>query len=121
MEDEVTENTRINVWSLQDHEDPYWTRNLRGMLGMIDQIMRFEGDDEERFKRRIADFMWRVVQANLDADTKPRHEDEYEHCGTFPKQRGEPGISHLVADAYPRSIAAVEMFKEMRQQEKESE
>ena len=117
MEDEVAEDTRISVWSLQDHDDPYWTKNLRGMLGMIDQIMRFDGDDEERFKRRIADFMWRVVQANLDADTKPR----YEHCGTFPKQRGEPGISHLIADAYPRSIAAVEWFNEMRRREKETE
>lgn len=119
MSEEEKPDTRISIWSIQDHSDPYWTQNLRGMLGMIDQIMRFDGRDEEQFKRRIADFMWRVVQANLNADTKPRHEDEYEHCGTFPKYRGEPGISHLIADAYPRTIAAVEFFNERRKQSRE--
>ena len=85
-----------------DVENPYWTRNLEGFLGATDAIMRIFGDDEEAFKERIAEYMWMVVQRNLNQDTKPRHENEVEHCGTFPKDKGKPGISHLIADAYPR-------------------
>jgi hypothetical protein len=31
------------------------------MLGMTDQIMRLYGHDEEAFKKRIAEFMWRNI------------------------------------------------------------
>ena len=64
--------------------------------------MRLDGRNEELFKTNVADFMWRVLQANLNATTDPRHENEIEHCGTFPKFKGDPSISHLIADAYPR-------------------
>jgi len=53
MSEEEKPDTRISIWSIQDHSDPYWTQNLRGMLGMIDQIMRFDGRDEEQFKPYI--------------------------------------------------------------------
>ncbi len=105
-----TEEWNIDIEGIQDHEDPYWTRNLRGMLGMTDQIMRLYGKNEERFKERIADFMWKVLQANLNATTDPRHENEIEHCGTFPKFKGDPSISHLIADAYPRGGPHVDAF-----------
>ena len=105
-----TEEWNIDIGQIQDHEDPYWTRNLRGMLGMLDQIMRLDGRNEELFKRNVADFMWRVLQANLNATTDPRHENEMEHCGTFLKQKGEAGISHLIADAYPRGGPHVDAF-----------
>ena len=105
-----TEEWNINIEQIQDHEDPYWTRNLRGMLGMLDQIMRLDGRNEELFKRNVADFMWRVLQANLNATTDPRHENEMEHCGTFPKFKGDPSISHLIADAYPRGGPHVDAF-----------
>ena len=106
---------RIDIEQIQNHEDPYWTTNLRGMLGMTDQIMRLYGNDEERFKERIAEFMWKVVQRNLSADTKPRSDDEIEHCGTFIKFPGEPGISHMIADAYPRGGSWVDAFNQARQ------
>tara|TARA_R100001015_G_C4445297_1_gene37395 strand:- start:89 stop:427 length:339 start_codon:yes stop_codon:yes gene_type:complete len=102
---------KIDIEQIQDHNDPYWTRNLRGMLGMTDQIMRLYGDDEATFKLYIANFMWKVVQANLDDTTEPRHENEVEHCGTFIKFKGEPGISHMIADAYPREGPHVDEFK----------
>ena len=98
----------IDIGQIQDHEDPYWTKNLRGMLGMLDQIMRLDGRNEELFKRNVADFMWKVLQANLDATTGPRHEKEFEHCGTFPKFKGDPSISHLIADAYPRRSPTID-------------
>ena len=110
---------RIDIEDIQDHEDPYWYQNLSGMLGMTDQIMRLYGHDEEAFKKRIAEFMWRVVQSNLSADTKPRHDNEVEHCGTFPKESGSPGISHLIADAYPRSNSRTEWFTKQRQSDQE--
>ena len=105
---------KINIEDIQDHDDPYWTQNLRGMLGMIDQIMRLYGSDEERFKARIAEFMWQVVQSNLPLDTKARHEDEFERCGTFPKWKGDPGISHLIAEAYPRVTFQTKHWEEQR-------
>ena len=108
----------IRVKDIQDNGNERFTRTLRGMLDMIDQIMRCDGRDEELFKREIADFMWKVVQANLNDTTEPRHENEVEHCGTFPKYKGEPGISHLIADAYPRGGSHVEAFKR-RQSKKE--
>lgn len=101
----------IRVKDIQDSGSERFTRTLRGMLGMIDQIMRCDGRDEELFKREIADFMWKVVQANLNDTTEPRHENEMEHCGTYPKFKGEPGISHLIADAYPREGSWVDAFK----------
>jgi len=113
MSDE--ENWDIDINLIQDHNDPYWTKNLLGMLGMIDQIMRFVGHDEEEFRKQIADFMWKVVQENLNATTDPRHENEMEHCGTFPKFKGETGISHLIADAYPRSTPTIDAFNASRQ------
>lgn len=104
----------INVWEIQDQHDLYWTHSLRGMLGMIDQIMRFDGRDEEKFKERIAEFMWKVVQANLHFSSSPRHEDECERCGTVWKFRGEPGISHLVSEAYPRVNQKTRYWEEQR-------
>ncbi len=92
----------IRVEDIQDHSAPYWYDNLLGMLKMVDQIIRIYGDDEESFRKRIGDYMWELVVRNLDADTKARHEGEEERCGTFPKFKGEPGISHLIAEAYPR-------------------
>jgi len=94
-----------------DVENPHWTNNLEGFLGATDAVMRIFGDDEEVFKERIAEYMWLVVQRNLNKDTKPRHENEVEHCGTFPKDKGKPGISHLIADAYPREGSWVTAFK----------
>ena len=105
---------KIDIEDIQDHEDPYWTQNLRGMLGMTDQIMRLYGDDEETFKQRIAEFMWRVVQKNLPLDTKARHEDEFERVGTFPKWAGKPGISHLIAEAYPRDTTQTKWWRQHR-------
>lgn len=92
----------IGVEYIQDHNQEYWYDNLRGMLKMVDQIIRIYGDDEETFRERISDYMWELVVRNLDADTKARHDGEFERCGTFPKFKGEPGISHLIAEAYPR-------------------
>ena len=86
---------------------------------MTDQIMRLFGDDEEIFKEQIANFMWKVLQANLNATTDPRHENEIEHCGTFPKWKGDPSISHLIADAYPRSGPHVDAFNASRQHDEE--
>ena len=106
------EKNMIKIEQIQSKENTRYTRTLRGMLGMIDQIMRCDGHDEELFKREIADFMWMVTQANLNDTTEPRHENEVEHCGTFPKFKGEPGISHLIADAYPREGSWVDAFKE---------
>jgi|GEM_PF-6820623 hypothetical protein len=105
----------IDVEDIQDHDDLYWTCNLRGMLGMMDQIMRFYGNDEELFRSRIADFMWNVVQKNLDQDTEARHEDEFERCGTFPKYPGEPGISHLIAEYMPRHHPGEKYWREDRE------
>jgi len=85
----------IKLGQIQNRNGGRYTKTLKGMLDMIDQIMRIEGHNEEVFKEQIADFMWAVVRHNLSADTKPRHENEVEHCGTFPKYPGEPGISHL--------------------------
>jgi len=119
-EEEKMEEWNLDIESIQDHEDPYWTRDLRGMLGMTDQIMRLYGMDEGVFKERISEFMWRVVQANLDATTDPRHENEMEHCGTFPKWKGEPGISHLIADAYPRGGPHVDAFNQSRLSDEQS-
>jgi|TARA_R110002124_G_scaffold100647_2_gene247659 hypothetical protein len=113
------ENWHIDIESIQDHNDPYWTRNLRGFLGMTDQIMRLCGDDEGIFKEQIANFMWKVVQANLNATTDARDENEMEHCGTFPKFKGETGISHLIADAYPRSSPSIDAFNSSRQHDEE--
>ncbi len=81
---------------------------------MTDQIMRLYGDDEETFKQRIAEFMWRVVQKNLPLDTKARHEDEFERVGTFPKLAGKPGISHLIAEAYPRDTTQTKLWRQHR-------
>jgi hypothetical protein len=108
-------NMPIDIEQIQDHNSLYWTKDLRGFLGMTDQIMRLYGLDEERFKKRIAEFMWKVVQDNLSEDTKPRSEEEIEHCGTFPKDSGEPGISHMIADAYPREGSWVDAFNQERQ------
>ena len=101
----------IRIEDIQDSGSERFTRTLKGMLDMTDFIMRSRGHDEELFKGEIADFMWKVVQANLNDTTEPRHENEVEHCGTFPKFKGEPGISHLIADAYPRGGSHVEAFK----------
>ena len=101
-------NMGIRVEDIQDHNAPYWYDNLLGMLKMVDQIIRIYGDDEESFRKRIGDYMWELVVRNLDADTKPRHEGEEERCGTFPKFKGEPGISHLIAEAYPRPVYSFE-------------
>ena len=101
----------IKIEDIQNKGNIRYTKSLRGMLGMIDQIMRCDGHDEELFKKEIADFMWKVVQANLNDTTEPRHENEVEHCGTFPKFKGEPGISHLIADDYPREGSWVDAFK----------
>ena len=114
-----TEEWNIDIQQIQDHEDPYWTRNLRGMLGMLDQIMRLDGRNEELFKRNVADFMWRVLQANLDATTDPRHEKEFEHCGTFPKSKGDPSISHLIADVYPRRSPTIDAINASLQSDEE--
>ena len=101
----------IKLGQIQNRNGGRYTKTLKGMLDIIDQIMRIEGHNEEVFKEQIADFMWAVVQKNLNEDTKPRHENEVEHCGTFPKWKGEPGISHLIADAYPRGGPHVDAFK----------
>ena len=106
---------KIDIESIQDKNDPYFTQNLRGMLGMLDQIIRFYGDNEEKLKQMAGDFIWLVVQANLPYDTKARHEDEFERCGTFPKYKGEPGISHLIAEAYPRVTFQTKFWEEQRQ------
>ena len=105
------EKNMMKLEELFEEENLYWTKNLEGFLSMTDAIMRFYGDDEEVFKEHIAEYMWAVVQKNLNEDTKPRHENEVEHCGTFPKWKGEPGISHLIADAYPRGGPHVDAFK----------
>lgn len=96
-----------DIYDVKDH---HWTKNLKGFLTMTDGIMRLFGDDEKIFKEHIATFMWDVVQANLNATTDARDENEIEHCGTFLKQKGEAGISHLIADAYPRGGPHVDAF-----------
>ena len=104
---------------IYDAENHYWTKNLKGFLTMTDGIMRLFGDDEEIFKEHIATFMWDVVRANLNATTHARDESEIEHCGTFLKQKGEAGISHLIADAYPRGGPHVDAFNSSRQSDEE--
>lgn len=71
-----------------------WCTNLLGLLTMLDQLIRFYGDDEQELKRMTGDFMWRVTQANLAYETQP----DWSDVGTFVKFAGEPGISHLVAE-----------------------
>ena len=112
---------KIDIESIQDKNDPYFTQNLEGMLGMLDQIIRFYGDNEEKLKQMAGDFIWRVVQANLLYDTKARHEDEFERCGTFPKYKGEPGISHLIAEAYPRVTFQTKFWEKQRRLKDPSE
>ncbi len=99
-----------------DAKAHHWTKNLKGFLTMTDGIMRMYGDDEKIFKEHIATFMWDVVQANLSATTDARDENEVEHCGTTLKFKGEPGISHLIADAYPRRTLYVDAFNSERQE-----
>jgi hypothetical protein len=111
----VGKRMTIDIEDIQNHNDLYWTKNLKGMLSMTDQIMRLYGHDEKQFKERMADFMWKVVQDNLNEDTKPRHDGEVEHCGTFPKDKGSPSISHLIADAYPREGSWVDAFNREHQ------
>ena len=48
-----------------------WCTNLLGLLTMLDQLIRFYGDDEQELKRMTGDFMWRVTQANLAYETQP--------------------------------------------------
>ena len=62
-----------------------------------------------------------VVQHNLSADTKARHENEFERCGTFPKWPGDPGISHLIAEAYPRVTTQTEWWAKQRETRESAE
>ena len=93
---------KIDPEKIQRDFDPIWYNNLRGMLGMLDQIIRFYGDREEVLKEMAGNFIWELTKFNLPYDTEARHEDEFERCGTFPKFKGEPGISHLIAEYMPR-------------------
>ena len=70
------------------------------MLGMLDQIIRFYGHDEEKLKEKAGEFIWKLTQFNLPYTTHEKGKPEV--CGTFPKDKGWPGISHLIAQAYPR-------------------
>jgi len=71
-----------------------WCTNLLGLLTMLDQLIRFYGDNEEELKHAVGEFIWRVTQANLSYETQP----DWSDVGTFFKFAGEPGISHLVAE-----------------------
>ncbi|MBA45073.1 MAG: hypothetical protein CMB31_00605 [Euryarchaeota archaeon] len=93
------DNIQIDPDEIQG-ESPYWYNNLRGMLGMLDQIIRFYGNDEEVLKEKAGNFIWKLTQFNLPFTTHEKGKPEV--CGTFVKDSGEPGISHLVAQAYPR-------------------
>jgi hypothetical protein len=70
--------------------------NLKTMLIMIDEVMRFYGYDEKKFRHHIANMMWDVLQQNLDVSTKDEEGPWFMHVGTFPKEPGEPGITHLL-------------------------
>ena len=71
-----------------------WYNNLHGMLRMLDEIIRISGHDEKALKHWVGEFIWEVVQRNLDYKTK----EDWSDVGTQVKQAGEPGISHLVAE-----------------------
>ena len=87
---------------IQNQDDEYWYDNLRGMLSMLAQIIRFYGHDEDLLKEKVGEFVWKLTEFNLPKRT---HEDgKPEKCGTFPKFKGEPSISHLIAEAFPREL-----------------
>jgi hypothetical protein len=71
-----------------------WYNNLHGMLRMLDEIIRISGHDEKALKHFVGEFIWEVVQRNLDYSTK----EDWSDVGTQVKFAGEPGISHLVAE-----------------------
>ena len=90
---------KMNVEDVQG-DSPYRYSDLRSMLGMLDQIIRFYGHDEEKLKEKAGEFIWKLTQFNLPYTTHEKGKPEV--CGTFPKDKGWPGISHLIAQAYPR-------------------
>jgi|TARA_R100001463_G_scaffold133595_1_gene195145 predicted metalloprotease with PDZ domain len=74
--------------------DISWYNNLYGVLLMLDETIRISGRDEKSLKHFVGEFIWKVVQANLDYATK----EDWSDVGTQVKFAGEPGISHLVAE-----------------------
>jgi hypothetical protein len=106
---------KIDIEDIQNNDDPYWYNNLKGMLGMLDQIIRLYGNDEEKLKEMAGNFIWKLTQFNLPFDTEARHENEFERCGTFPKWAGKPSISHLIAEAYPRETSQTRLWDKQRQ------
>tara|TARA_Y100000766_G_C18563652_1_gene438928 strand:+ start:472 stop:642 length:171 start_codon:yes stop_codon:yes gene_type:complete len=56
------------------------------MLGILDQIIRFHGHDEEKLKEKAADLIWKLTLLNLPYTTNEKGKAEV--CGTFPKDKG---------------------------------
>ena len=89
----------MNVEDVQG-DNPLYYSDLKIMLGMLDQIIRFYGHDEDVLKEKAGEFIWKLTQFNLPYTTHEKGKPQV--CGTFPKEMGWPGISHLIAQAYPR-------------------
>ena len=50
-------------------DNPHDYSDLKSMLGMLDQIIRFYGHDEERLKEKAGEFIWKLTQFNLPYTT----------------------------------------------------
>ena len=74
--------------------DDMWYNNLHGVLKMLDEIIRISGHEEKALKHWVGEFIWEVVQRNLDYETKK----DWSDVGTMTKFAGEPSITHLVAE-----------------------
>ena len=96
---------KMNVEDVQG-DNPLYYSDLKIMLGMLDQIIRFYGHDEKKLKEKAGEFIWKLTQFNLPYTTHEKGKPEV--CGTFPKDKGWPGISHLIAQAYPREFPTLD-------------
>ena len=67
-------------------DNPHDYSDLKSMLGMLDQIIRFYGHDEEKLKEKAGEFIWKLTQFNLTYTTHEKGKPEV--CGTFLKKRG---------------------------------
>ena len=54
---------RIDIEDIQNNDDPYWYNNLKGMLGMLDQIIRLYGNDEEKLKEYM---QWDSIEIEVN-------------------------------------------------------
>ena len=67
---------KMNVEDVQG-DNPYDYSDLKSMLGMLDQIIRFYGHDEEKLKEKAGEFIWKLTQFNLPYTTHEKGKPKF--------------------------------------------